>query len=141
MSVYEAIMKAAEHIENHPKDFNYGSVCVPGECGSPGCAVGWIGYFSNTNRGRFGLSEVCREALGLLPELLYCGGTVSSYGAFENRMHQLAPGWAFNAASCAKALRLYAAKYHAPAKPPKPTQKLVADLMRKITTERIPEDA
>ena len=54
MNVYEAIVKAAWAIENHPQEFDFNSqVYPPGPgCGTPGCALGWIGTFlGKTGRG------------------------------------------------------------------------------------------
>lgn len=43
-TIRQAILQAADHIEKNPCDFNFYSVDKP-ECGTPGCALGWIGVF------------------------------------------------------------------------------------------------
>ena len=50
MNVREAILAAADHIETYPKKFSFASVEVPSRrsCGTPGCALGWIGHFAGS---------------------------------------------------------------------------------------------
>lgn len=45
MNIYQAIMRAADHIEARPELFDFYAGNVP-ECDSPACAVGWIGHFA-----------------------------------------------------------------------------------------------
>jgi len=101
MNIRTAILKAADSIEQNPKMFDYDSVDIP-DCGSPACALGWIGFHLGMSCKKHGLGrDVCR-ALGIkrqasFPELtLFCGS------------HK----WKDSAPECAKALRLYADKYH-----------------------------
>lgn len=107
MDIYNAIMKAADHIERSPQDFNFNAISVP-SCGSPGCALGWIGHFMGFEPNRqcgFALSAV--KMLGIprneLPEFI-----------FYARMDKLIKDWRDDPSTCARGLRLYAAKYHAP---------------------------
>lgn len=44
MEIYNAIMKAADHIERNPHSYNFFNSVVP-ECGTQGCMLGWIGHF------------------------------------------------------------------------------------------------
>jgi len=60
--MYEAIMKAANHIESNPNLFGFTVSTIP-ECGTPGCALGWIAFFSGMKVGRCVL-ETAAEALG-----------------------------------------------------------------------------
>lgn len=115
MNIYTAIMKAADWIESHPSEFKFFSISVPDApgCGTPGCAIGWIGTFAGNRKG---FTRVYSEILG-----------VGSDIEFYSRMDKLsAPGagycdgttqWRHQASECGRVLRLYAAKYHAPAKP------------------------
>lgn len=109
MNIRQAILKAADHIEKNPYLFRYSEISVPDDCGTPGCALGWIGCFMGGNyyeddRGQKicfpSVSAVARKDLGLLAP------------AFYERMINLAPGWTCSAEECARGLRLYADKYH-----------------------------
>ena len=105
--MYEAIMKAAGMIKRRPNDFHFFTTEVPdGECGSPGCALGWIGHFAGGARWFIDV-----------PEMLGLG-----YGGefeFYSRMDRLVKSveWRYEAGLCATALRLYAEKYHGDEKP------------------------
>lgn len=108
MNLYNAILKAADHIEHYPDDFNYHMLGVPA-CGSPGCAVGWIAHFSGVKAQPIGVTgEVCKQVLG-----------VDYWGSFVGRMDRAVTGyWRRDPFVCAAALRLYAEKYHGHEKPP-----------------------
>jgi hypothetical protein len=45
MNIYNAIMKAADQVETHPESFDFWVNDIPERCGSPGCALGWIGFY------------------------------------------------------------------------------------------------
>jgi hypothetical protein len=114
-SIYTAIMKAADKIESEPFRFNFGSTDFP-DCGAPGCALGWIGHFLGYTETKYdsypnGVLTVTKD-LGVPAESHYDFNNL-----FYSRMEQLVRGWRAEANKCAQALRLYAAKYHAPAKP------------------------
>lgn len=108
MNIYTAIMKAADTIERYPDSFSFGSCTVPKghDCGTPGCALGWIAFYLGHERGS---------------RIVEIDAAINRRSEFYDAMKQLSPGyasWIGNAATCAKTLRLYAAKYHAPAKQP-----------------------
>ena len=132
--IYTAIMKAADQIEYHPERFNFGSVDFP-DCGSPGCALGWIGHF-------LGYTETKYHSYrhGVLTVTDDLGITADSHcdhnNEFYSRMNNLVPGWKGKAKQCAKALRLYAAKYHAPEKVQRPP-----DWQKLATAARVPDAA
>lgn len=104
LNIYDAIMKAADHIERHPKLFNFAEVWVP-DCGTPGCALGWIGHFAGVKHDGYpqALSEIH------VPRALTCASW-----DFYARLESLTggPRWRNDAAICARGLRLYAAQYH-----------------------------
>ncbi len=102
MNIREAILKAADHIEAYPQWFDYNPVIVPSRsCGTPGCALGWIGFF-------MGLGKKSVADVAFRMDLL--GGSMEFYDGM-NKVNKSA-GWISNAEKCAKALRLYADKYH-----------------------------
>lgn len=117
MNLYNAIMKAADHIERHPNDFNFMQWCVPGSCGSPGCALGWIGFFA----GLSGDAGSVALAMGMDP---ISAGHQSHRAdmVFYGRMYALYPGehcgsWK-NLNVLPTALRAYAERYHSHEKAP-----------------------
>jgi hypothetical protein len=100
MNIRDAILKAADHIERNPREFDYWSTNTPEAPGrgTPGCALGWVACFMG-------------ESIGALD---------SSWNRamrFYSEMDSLAHGWMSSAPLCAKGLRLYADKYH-PAESP-----------------------
>ena len=105
MDIYTAVMKAADHIERNPHLFKFTESCVP-DCGTPGCALGWISHFLGERPGQLFRAEVALGFEHILGET-----------EFYSRMDHLLVEWAWNAPSCVRALRLYAAKYLAPPKP------------------------
>lgn len=117
MNIRDAILAAADHIEANPKQFSFMSIEQPSRphCGTPGCALGWIGAFGGYRSMIFQGHRASLPALGL-PE--------SSDGAhmFYARMDSLKGrlSWQSDAADCAVTLRRYADKYH-PATEQKPT--------------------
>jgi len=114
MNIYDAIMKAAEHIDLHPGLFNFMSPFSPSnDCGTPGCALGWIAYFMG-DRNECVL-KTAATALGfdLRKHPMHSGHP------FYDRMQKLqgspkryGDSWRYSATECARILRLYAAKYH-----------------------------
>lgn len=120
-------MKAADQIEKKPHLFSWSS-CDVGGCKTPGCAVGWIAAFRGQKAGNAFQAEL---ALGVHAPTFYermdglCGKPVP--------VDHWGP-WKDSASECARVLRLYAARYHAPEKPPqRPTSELVADLMARVS--------
>jgi hypothetical protein len=119
MNTYQAILRAADHIERQPRLFDFERTRVPGNCHTPGCALGWIGFFAGRTQARV------RAMLGL--SFLHRGIAIVTVDAgsdpvitvtareFYQRMDRLAArDWRRDATQCANALRLYAAVYHRP---------------------------
>lgn len=103
MDIRTAILRAADSIEMNPKMFSFGSVWLPDEsCGTPGCALGWVGHHLGMGRNSR-LEDVSRE-LGIP---VYSCNFVELTEVFGSRK------WYYSAPECAKALRLYVDKYHA----------------------------
>lgn len=123
MGAYNAIMKAADHIESNPKSFEFCSINMPTLCGTPGCALGWVGFFAGNRRPD--MCDVAEKVLGLSIE--------DGDQEFYDRMDGLVNRWRTNPMRCAKGLRLYAEKYHAP---PLPYVDLPA-IVREIFNERV----
>lgn len=124
-SIYNAIMKAADTIERNPDLFNFMSTNAPKpECGTPGCALGWIGFHAGYK------SAVAPDTMaGVAKDLL---GLDMSY-QFYDRMYDLkgSKQWKYSANNCAAALRLYADRYHAQ----KPAFTGIPDSVRQIFAE------
>jgi len=111
MKIREAILKAADSIEQNPKLFNFGSCYAPNtDCGTPGCALGWIGLHAgmaiNTRGDRIGKFVGSLDGVANL--------TIGDKDAFTFyfRMSKLESLWKSSASMCAKTLRFYADKYH-----------------------------
>lgn len=104
MNIRQAILSAASFIESHPKQFNFFSVSTPSRCGTPACALGWIGYFAG-HRG--GLHRVVLPKLGLSED---AAGAIQFYercnviGGMRN--------WRESAEAVVATLRGYADKFH-----------------------------
>ena len=118
MNAYQAILKAADHIQTHPQRFDFQTTRVPGNCRAPGCALGWIGYFAGRTQARIrvmlGLSFLHR---GIAIVTLDGGSSEPVIDVtareFYERMDNLAVGnWRVDASVCADAMRRYAARYH-----------------------------
>ena len=149
MNVYDAIMKAADMVESNPDKFNFNATRVPDDCGSPGCALGWIGHFAGRPaklryEGYYGFSDVAISTLGLAADaswatdifydrmdVLLSAQTGKGYKV-GGKLHDTA--WRYDASVCASALRLYAVKYHAPAKP---AFTGLPDIVRDIFKQRV----
>lgn len=103
MNIREAILKAAAQLERRPDLFRWESCEIPSstECGTPGCALGWIAHFVGQSARKEG-SEWRVGFVGVPDYEFYC------------RMKDLTGGndWKRYAAECARGLRLYADKYH-----------------------------
>ena len=119
MNIREAILKAADHVQTHQDMWCYSLSEVP-ECGSPGCALGWIGHFANIK----GDAEDVAVAMGL-PKLHDQHGVGYHQWEFYDRVQQLVgePGFTdrhrgptflhlATAAEAAHVMRLYADVYH-----------------------------
>lgn len=100
MNIRDAILKAADWIEKNPALFDF-EVCEVPACGSPGCAIGWIGHFMGRNAGYTGFKEI---AISM--------GLPDHEGTFYQRMDDINAVWDRDAKACSHTLRLYADKYH-----------------------------
>lgn len=118
MNIREALLKAADYIEAHPTEFDFGKTDRPHPCETPGCALGWIGFFmgveAHANDDTYFLNRVA-DACNV--PALKRGGFTGSEGEFYFRMNELGM-WIHEASECAEVMRLYADKYH-PAEKPK----------------------
>lgn len=111
MSIYNAIMKAADYIECHPKKFDFNEIAIP-HCGSPGCALGWIGYFLGIQGT---IEGVCNAGISDSHFYTAMDDLVGDNPARDEYGLKVTWGpWHKDAAICARGMRLYAAKYHAP---------------------------
>lgn len=118
MEIRQAILQAADHIGLNPDQFSFLERVTPEKCGTPACALGWIGFFAGAR------GENHREALPLL------GLEHSAEGAwkFYDRCEELnSYKWKMSAGNCAATLRLYADKYH-----PAPSRALIPASVRAI---------
>lgn len=111
MNVYDAMMKAADHIEANPRDFDFNSIYHPDGCGTPGCALGWVGHF---------LGPVCASGFSWVDATARALGVAEL--EFYDRMNALDGGmdWTDTATNCATTLRAYANKYHKDTNEPAP---------------------
>ena len=101
MNIRQAILSAADSIEQSPPLFRFDSMRIPDGCGSPGCALGWIGFHLGMQDKLCVLSEVC-VALNIKRDVTF--GPLSK--AVDSK------DWHFSAPECAKALRQYADIHH-----------------------------
>jgi hypothetical protein len=109
MNIRQAILKAADHIEQNPHLYEFYQNEVP-ECGTPGCMLGWIGHFLGV-RGSVGY-QVC-PAMGL---------GEGQDGFIRKGIHELAieemghtrkwPDYATDAKAAARLMRLWADRNH-----------------------------
>src|ERR1700760_2850261 len=52
MDTYQAILRAADHIDRQPQLFDFERTRIPGNCRTPACALGWIGFFAGRTQAR-----------------------------------------------------------------------------------------
>lgn len=98
MNIRQAILKTAELFEAHPKLFKYSECAVP-DCGTPGCAIGYVCHFMNCQPGGdIGWYEM--DVIGVDASVFY------------ERMSALDIGWIADGGRCSRGMRLYADKYH-----------------------------
>lgn len=110
MEIRQAILKAADHIEATPNDFDFSASGIPHACGTPGCALGWIGHFlglADKNAWHVSYTKAS-GALGVGHYEFYTRMTEVEGGGPNWEVGQ----WPLNAPACARTLRLYADKYH-----------------------------
>lgn len=107
MNIREAILAAADHIERNPGAYNYQSNSKP-SCNSPGCLMGWIGFFAGVEEAEYGyMGDVC-SAVGFD----YCDILRFTFAMPDDAYMQLGGLYTKSAPVAAKVLRLYADKYH-----------------------------
>lgn len=151
MNLYYAIIAAAEQIERDPGSFKFNVVDIPkDECGSPGCALGWIAFFADftvpaNHDPDFTFSPVgvfARDFMKVPSERGESLSEMAFYGRMDRLNDQWETGtsWIDSPQQAAQTLRLYAEKYHSHEKR-RPTSELVADLMAKVNGVKIPEEA
>ena len=100
-------MKTAALIERRPDLFNFGTLIVPeNECGTPGCLIGWINYFTGTG-------ILCTTLKGFEGRRLIWGCDLLQVNDmdFYNRLTEFEDWWRLDAKKAARALRLYARLY------------------------------
>jgi hypothetical protein len=123
MNIYNAILAAADHIERHPDMFRFSSITIPDGCGTPGCAIGWIAYFygMHEHEGFDCIAVFCRGPEEKTHEWITNTPPMPiSTRTFYIRMDEFGGPWIRDARLRARNMRLYANKYHAPAKPVSP---------------------
>lgn len=107
MNIYDAVMRAADHIERNPHLFNFVRSYVP-DCNTPGCLMGWVGHFMGLRTGTLAWDGVARH-FGIEKE-------TGRWHAFDDLVRRELGdegylGYQWDVAVAAKFLRLYAAKY------------------------------
>lgn len=112
MSIREAIEYAADRIERHASEYNFLSTARPTPCGTPGCALGWIGYYLGVNEPTDGepktFLSLVENRLGVS-----CAEFYDRMDAYHPDRSQYGRGtWTTNAQRCAYALRMYAVEFH-----------------------------
>jgi hypothetical protein len=120
MKAYEAIFRAAAHIDEHPALYDFNRTKVPRDCNTPACVLGWIGFFAGRFqariRARFGFSFVHRGIAIVTVDGSADPLIVVSAREFYERLDELSLGsWREDSSVCAAAMRLYAERYHRPA--------------------------
>ena len=118
-TIRQAILKAADHIERNPDEFDFSTNSIPASfhCGSPGCALGWIGC-------NLGEKEIGRVAKKL-------GHGFGEFLSIIDKLDVYPRNWHKNHLDCAIALRLYADKYHpAETSTQKPLPASVTDIFK-----------
>ena len=115
MKIRQAILAAADSIEQNPDLFEFGSTDIPNpSCGSTGCAIGWIALHLGYPAGEYMSNE---DASG---KTVYqrLGIPLGEHGekdvCFHHMSHFLGDGieWKLSPIKCAQGLRLYADRYH-----------------------------
>ena len=109
MSTRDAILKAADHIDRYPGQYDYcEAVNTPYKPTDRACMVGWIAYFAGEAGGQHcGVRTeidptVCDRLLGV------------GFRVFSDRMYEIRGLWSCpsNAKAAAAGLRIYADRFH-----------------------------
>ena len=103
MNIRTAILRAADSIEMNPDLFKWSTVHLPNvDCGTPGCALGWIAVHRGEEvQMQMGSSWIPDTPVGIDDGKFYC--RMSEISNYE---------WKRSALVCAQTLRLYADKFH-----------------------------
>jgi len=103
MNIRQAILLAADSIEQHPQLFHYSSTMIPNpECGTSGCALGWIAHHLGVSSKKRLCNSGIYDALGIEDDVCF-----DHLRKFAGSGH-----WKRSAKVCAKALRQYANHYY-----------------------------
>lgn len=108
VTVKDAIYRAANFIESNQNQYDFFNTIKPNDCGSPGCVLGWIGYFYGTEEKVAG--EIAKEMFPNfnhpVPEMLF-------YDELSKirRSLGLDQAWQKDANIAAQCLREYANRY------------------------------
>ena len=120
MSIRDAILKAADHIERNPCSFDFWNNRIPKHCGSPGCVLGWIGFFAGLKDDIGSAQLAVTSYLNTNPQIFYSdlhdlvGDSNAERGLPGNTergflaKHGLERGWKTNPSLAVEALRKYA---------------------------------
>jgi hypothetical protein len=113
MNIRQAILRAADHVQRSPRDFEFREIAVPTACGSPGCAIGWVAHFTGMTFPVHGCGIYPHHAKTISLVHPVCESVFGvDHHEFYTRMDALSSGWRRDPVTCARALRLYADKYH-----------------------------
>lgn len=109
MNVRQALLAAADHIEARPQAYCFKNSNKP-DCGSPGCLMGWVGFFAEVkDKDKRDwdtpgyANQVAKEVLGL-NGWAHFFGLGSELGDFSK--------YTQDSKQAAGMLRAYADKYH-----------------------------
>jgi len=110
MNIYDAIMKAADTIEQHPDWYDFDKNTKP-DCGTPGCMLGWIGHYSGVE-----LTASEAEFPGLYTNRTICAVGFDYSDIITESNKHFGPDLRQTqcAADAAKAMRFYAEKHFKP---------------------------
>lgn len=102
MNIRQAILSAANSIEQYPKLFDFNSTIIPNDCDTPGCALGWVAYH---------LGSKYLVSAGITWK---SDSFTGDDGLFYKNMNHIcgSDAWKTSASECSSSLRIYADKYH-----------------------------
>lgn len=95
MNIKELYLKTADHIEQHPEEYDFDKYIVP-TCGSPGCILALMGMLSGIKP----LTRINTVAKTLL--------SLQSCGTFYRQMFSIRSGWTSHASIAVSNLRALA---------------------------------
>jgi hypothetical protein len=104
-----AILRAADTIERDPGLWNWNNTDVPrNDCGTPACALGWIGFHLGIRRYCAGSDLSASASVEQVSPVLMNG---SGSFAFYDAMREIDLEWRSTHAHIAPALRKFADRY------------------------------